>query len=155
MQLLAPLLVASAAPVIDFDGTAYLQLGLFLLLMLILHPLLFKPWLETRERRETSIAGAVAEAARLRKDADETGATYDQRLKAAREEAQGIRSASRKSVEATRVRLITETRARSGRSLEEARLRASKEAAAARESLQGEIDSIARALASKILGRAI
>ncbi len=155
MQLLAPLLVASSAPVIDFDGTAYLQLGLFLLLMLILHPLLFKPWLETRERRETSIAGAVGEAERLRKEADETGASYDLRLKAAREEAQGIRSASRKSVEASRLDLISATRAKSGRKLEEARLRASQEATAARGSLQGEIDSIANALASKILGRAI
>ena len=65
MQLLAPLLVASSAPVIDFDGTAYVQLGIFLVLMAVLHPLLFKPWLETRERRVTSIAGAVAEADRL------------------------------------------------------------------------------------------
>ncbi len=155
MQLLAPLLVASSAPVIDFDGTAYVQLGIFLVLMLVLHPLLFKPWLETRERRQTSIAGAVAEADRLRHEADETGARYDARLKAARDEAQGIRNTARKEVEASRVELVSTTRSKAGQGLEEARDRALREADAARESLQGEIDDLARAVASKILGRAV
>ncbi len=155
MQLLAPLLVASSAPVIDFDGTAYVQLGIFLVLMLVLHPLLFKPWLETRERRETSIAGAVAEADRLRREADETGERYDTRLKAAREEAQGIRNTARKEVEASRVELVSTTRSKSGQELEEARARSLREADAAREALQGEIDDLAHAVASKILGRAV
>ena len=155
MQLIAPLLVASSAPVIDFDGTAYVQLGIFLLLMLVLYPLLFKPWLETRERRETSIAGAVAEADRLRREADETGERYDLRMKAAREEAQGIRSAARREVEASRVALVSTTRNDASANLEAARRRAADEAAAAREALQGEIDVLAHAVASKILGRAV
>lgn len=155
MQFSATLLVASSAPVIDFDGTAYVQLGIFLLLMLILHPLLFKPWLETRERREEAIAGALIEAERLRGKADDVNASYDVKMKAARDEAQGIRNTARKESEASRQQVVASARQSAGRELEEARDRAVREAASAREALQGEIDSLAAEVAGKILGRAV
>ncbi|MCB9701461.1 MAG: ATP synthase F0 subunit B [Myxococcales bacterium] len=154
MQILAPILVA-AAPVVDIDGTAYLQLGIFLLLMLILHPLLFKPWLETRERREQAIAGAVAEAERLTGNASSLGDEYDKKLARVRDEAQGIRNDARKESEATRSRIVTDARASAGRELEVARETAAREAQEAREALQGEIEGLAAEVAGKLLGRAI
>ena len=47
------------APVVDIDGTFFVQGALFLLLMAILWPLLFKPWLETQARRAEAIDGAL------------------------------------------------------------------------------------------------
>ena len=153
MESIPLLLVASAAaPVIDIDGTAYVQLVIFLALMAVLYPLLFKPWLETLERRSQAIAGAAAEAERLRSQADGMGGDYDKRLAALREEAHGIKSAAR---HAERHKILGSARSESGRELEQARERAAREAAAAREALQGQIDALARDVSQKILGRAL
>ena len=156
MESIPLLLVASAAaPVVDIDGTAYVQLVIFLALMAVLYPLLFKPWLETLERRSQAIAGAAAEAERLRSQADGMGGDYDKRLAALREEAHGIKSAARHAAEAERHKILGSARSESGRELEQARERAAREAAAAREALQGQIDALARDVSQKILGRAL
>ena len=74
------ILAAAAAPVVDIDGTFFIQAGIFLLLMAILYPLLFKPWLATQQRREQAITGTTAAATDLRARADEEGRRYESRL---------------------------------------------------------------------------
>ncbi|MBL4687352.1 MAG: hypothetical protein JKY37_22340 [Nannocystaceae bacterium] len=39
------LLASENIPVVDIDGTFFIQGALYILLALVLHPLLFKPWL--------------------------------------------------------------------------------------------------------------
>lgn len=155
MHFTASLLASAAAPVVDIDGTAFVQLGIFMLLMLILQPLLFRPWLETRERRAQSIAGAVAEADRLRTRADALGSEYAAGLAAAKEEAASIRSDSHRISEADRARMVASARADAGRDLELAREKAAREADEARQALGTQIDGLAREVASKVLGRAV
>ncbi|HRI08848.1 MAG TPA: ATP synthase F0 subunit B [Nannocystaceae bacterium] len=154
MEITSLLLVASA-PVVDIDGTAYVQLVIFLALMAVLYPLLFKPWLETLERRSQAIAGAVAEADRLRSKAGNLGGDYDKKLAAIRDEAQSIRNEARHAAEADRHRVVGAARSESGRDLELARERAVKESREAREALQGQIEALARDVSAKILGRSL
>jgi F-type H+-transporting ATPase subunit b len=80
MHATSILLASAAAPVVDVDGTIFIQAGIFLLLMAILYPLLFKPWLATRARREEAITGTAAAATDLRARAEELGREYDSRL---------------------------------------------------------------------------
>ena len=47
--------LASGHPLIDIDGTVFVQFGLFLLLFLAANKLLFQPYLALRERRKAGI----------------------------------------------------------------------------------------------------
>lgn len=150
-----PLLASAAAPVVDIDGTIFIQAGIFLLLMAILHPLLFKPWLAARDRRELAINGTTEAAADLRARAEELARSYDAGLAEARAKAAAMRSDAVKGGEAERQRQLASARATAGTELEELRLRLAREAEAARETLGARVDELARDIASKLLGRAV
>jgi len=144
----------SAAPVVDIDGTAYIQLGLFLLLMVLLNQLLYKPWLQTRERRDLAINGTAAAAEQLRKQADSLSSDYEVRLAKVREDALGLRAESRRAVEKEKTARVTDARTRAASELEAERARLASEASAAREALTRRVDELAQQVANKILGRA-
>lgn len=149
------LLLASSAPVVDIDGTIFIQAGIFLLLMAILYPMLFKPWLAARDRREQAIAGTTDAAADLRARADELARSYDAGLAEARAKATALRSDAVKAGEAERQRQLASARATAGIELEDLRQRLAREAETAREALGARVDEIARDIASKLLGRAV
>lgn len=144
----------SAAPVVDIDGTAYIQLGLFLLLMVLLNQLLYKPWLQTRERRELAINGTATAADQLRKQADSLSSEYEERLAKVREEAFKLRADSRRTVEKEKTSRVADARTRGASELEAERARLASEANAAREALTRRVDELAQQVANKILGRA-
>lgn len=148
------LLLASSAPVVDIDGTIFIQAGIFLLLMAILYPLLFKPWLATRDRREQAIAGTSGAATDLRARAEELGREYDRRLAAARTEATTLRSDAVRAGEADRQRQLAEIRASTGSELSELRARLARDAEVARAALSERIEGIAEDIAAKLLRRA-
>lgn len=154
MQAPIVLIASAAAPVVDIDGTFFIQAGIFLLLMAILHPMLFKPWLATRERREQAIAGTAAAAADLRTRAEEKGREYDARLAEARARAAGLRSDAVKEVEADRQRQLAAARATAGEEMESLRTRLASEAESARTTLAARVDELAQDIATKLLGRA-
>jgi F-type H+-transporting ATPase subunit b len=142
-----------AAPVVDIDGTLFVQGGIFLALVVVLKPLLFTPWLEAQRRRTESIDGALAKAKALRADADTLGADYDERLATARDRALEFRSKTRRDEEATQAKSLTQTRAEASASLERERERLRGEAERARGALGGRVDDLATQIASKVLGR--
>src|SRR5438105_1495995 len=69
------LLAAAVAPktqepqLIDVDGTVFIQLGLFLVLMLLLSRLLWRPYLKVRMERTSRVEGYREEATRLESEA--------------------------------------------------------------------------------------
>jgi F-type H+-transporting ATPase subunit b len=142
-----------AAPVVDIDGTLFVQGGIFLALVVILKPLLFTPWLEAQRRRGESIEGAIAKAKTLRSDADTLATDYDQRFSAARDRSLELRSKARRDEEASQAKAIAEARAKASASLDRERERLQKEAEQARGALAGRVDDLAAQIASKVLGR--
>lgn len=151
----APLLAAAAAPVVDIDGTIFIQAGIFLLLMAILYPLLFKPWLATQQRREQAITGTTAAASDLRARADEEGRRYEARLAEARARAAGIRSDAVKVSEGERQRALAEARAVAGDETAALRQRLDREADEARTTLATRVEELAQDIATKLLGRTV
>lgn len=147
------LLASTAAPVVDIDGTIFIQAGIFLLLMAILHPLLFKPWLATRARREHAIDGTLLAATELRVEADRVGVEYEARLADARGRALAARSEAVKAVESDRQRRLTETRNAASAEMEALRGRLAQESEAARATLATRVDELAVDIATRILGR--
>lgn len=148
------LLASESIPVVDIDGTLFIQGALYILLALVLHPLLFKPWLAAQARRAEAIGGALTKAKTLRQDADDLVADYEQGLEAARDKALEERASRRRSVDAEQSAKVAETRAASLKTLEEARSRTAAEADAARESLSTQVGELADTIATRLLGRA-
>ncbi len=148
------LLASAAAPVVDIDGTIFIQAGIFLLLMAILHPLLFRPWLATRARREHAIDGTMLAAAELRVEADRVGVDYESRLADARGRAGAIRSETVKAADSDRQRKLAEIRNAANLELEGLRDRLATESEAARSTLASRVDELAADIATRILGRA-
>jgi F-type H+-transporting ATPase subunit b len=143
-----------AIPVVDIDGTLYIQLGIFLLLVLVLGPLLFKPWLEAQERRKVAIEGALAQSRSMRSEADSLAKDYDQRLELAREKAHGVRSEARREEETAQAATLAAAREDASSSLARERERIAAETATAREALGARVDELADTIANKLWGRA-
>lgn len=143
-----------AIPVVDIDGTLYIQLGIFLLLVLVLGPLLFKPWLENQERRKAAIEGALAQSRSMRSEADVLAKDYDQRLEVAREQAHGVRSDARREEEAAQAVKLAAARDEANAGLVRERERIAAETVTAREALGARVDELADTIANKLLGRA-
>ena len=144
----------AATPVVDIDGTLWVQGGIFIFLMMILHPLLFRPWLEVQQRRQDSIEGALVKSECLRAEADKLLHLYEQRLDNTRDEAAKVRSHARREVEAEQSKSLEQLRSETGAELERERQRLAREAEQARQSLSTRIDELAQQITTKILGRA-
>lgn len=152
MDLPSPLL--ASIPVVDIDGTMFVQLGIYLGLVIILGPLLFKPWLEAQARRVEAVDGALARGKDMRAEADQIAADYDQRLDVAREKAHGVRSDARREEDATQASTLATARGEANQGLTAERERIAAETELAREALAGRVDELATQITTKLLGRA-
>src|SRR5262245_58840529 len=85
-------------PLIDVDGTLFLQLGLFLMLWLVLSRVLFKPYLKMRDERDKSIDGARKDAHSMEEKARAITADYD--AKFGRAKLRGVEQRARLTAEA-------------------------------------------------------
>lgn len=142
-----------AAPVIDFDNTAFIQLGIFLILIPMLHYMLFKPWLAVQARRAERIDGALETSAKMQREARELGDEYDTRLSRAKDEALEMRSLRRRTGEKEHADQVADARIKAREQLDEARVRIKGEADEAREALGGRVDELAQEITAKVLGR--
>ncbi len=149
-----PTFTLLAAPVVDIDGTFFVQGGIFLLLCLILHVLLFKPWLKVRDLRTVRIDGALERSEEVLAQANALGDEYAMNLKSAREKAMGTRSDQRVVAEREEAAVVGRARSEAAAMLEQTRGALEQDAAVARDSLSGRVDSLAKDVVAKILGRA-
>lgn len=148
-------LAIEAIPVVDIDNTIFIQGALFLVLIFILKPLLFEPWLAARDRRAQRIGGALEEAALMREQASEKSVEYEARLRRAKDEAIGLRSDRRKTAEAEEATLVASARLEAGQSLDATKTKIAADIDQARTELQGRVDSLAADVTKQVLGRAV
>lgn len=147
------ILASAAAPVVDIDGTVFIQAGIFLLLMAVLYPTLFKPWLATRDRRDGAITGTLQAAEELRAEAERVGVDYDTRIADVRGRAAAVRSEAVKASEVDRSRRLADSRTTANDELQALRDRLAKQTEAARSTLAARVDELANDIAAKLLGR--
>ena len=150
------ILAASAEPpLIDIDGTLFVQLVLFLLLLIVLTQLLFKPYLRLRDERQQAIGGTADEARRLEADARTRIAEYEGHL--AKAKARGAEERARIRAEgAVRQRdVVDKARAETTRRVTEARAEVARLGEQARVELTRQADDIGRRMASRLLGREV
>jgi F-type H+-transporting ATPase subunit b len=147
-------LLVAAAPVVDIDGTIFVQGALFLLLMAVLWPLLFKPWLDTQARRAEAIEGAIVKAKDVRRHADEMVIEHDTKLAAARDRANDLRADVRRAEETAQEKRLAVARTEAAEQAEVARTRIAEQAEVARAALAGRVDGLAQDIVTRLLGRA-
>lgn len=147
--------IASGHPLIDVDGTVFVQFGLFLIMYVIANKMLFQPYLALRERRRAGIEGARAEAERMTAEADAKLADYEKSLAAAR--ATGNEEGRKLRTEASaHEREVTEkARSAAQKAIDEAGAKMRTEVEDARAKLMPEANVLAQKMASKLLGREV
>ena len=136
---------------LQIDNTFFIQLGLFLLLMIVLQRLLFRPLLETLQARRERITGRQAEAVRLRQEADELSRRYQTAMERTRQEAATIKAELVEAGKATEQQLLDEVRHAAYQQLEQAQREQEQTVAAARRELPPHAAALARTMVATLL----
>lgn len=142
-------------PLLDFDYTAFLQLGLFLAVAFLATQLLFRPYLKMRADRAEGTEGARKKAAEMTAEADAKLADYDDKLATARARANDERRKVRAEAAAHQREVAEKTRLEIAEATEEADRRLAEQSAAARDKLLPRAESLGLQIASRLLGREV
>ena len=144
-----------APPLIDVDGTVFVQFAIFMVLLFVLNTFVFKPYLAMRRDQEDSIEGAKARATSEQDNASEMLAGYEAKLLSARKEAAAERLVVRADGESKAQKTLAIARKSAEKQVVDAREKLEKVAPAARLALRTRADQLAKVVAAKVLGRAI
>lgn len=137
------------------DITLLYQIALFLVFMVLINQILFKPMLRVIEERRTRTVGRRERAAEAEGKSAEIWKSYQAQLGEAKSVAENVRIDLVRQGE-TEGRKITETAsAEAEKTVTELRARVQSEALEAKKALRAEVEVLARSMAEKILGRAV
>lgn len=142
-------------PLLDFDFTAFIQLGLFFVVAIIASQLIFKPYLKMREERTEKTDGARQKAAAMQAEADANLADYESKLAAARARANDERRKVRSDTAAYQRELADKTRSEIAQATAAADLKVTEQTAEARARLMPQAPELGKQIASQLLGREV
>jgi F-type H+-transporting ATPase subunit b len=142
-------------PLIDVDGTLFVQFALFLIMLFILSRLVFRPYLKLRDDRHKGIEGAREEATKMQERSRAVNADYDAQLTRARQRGAEERQRLRSEAAVYERQVLGAARDESQKALDSARGKIASDASAAREKLAAESTTMARQIVTKILGREV
>jgi len=140
---------------ISIDKTLFLQMINFIVLMLILNYLLYRPLLSIIEKRKKILESSTEEVQRLNKTIEEKQKEYEEKLRRAKQEALDIKVQLLKEANEEAKAMIDEKRSKIPAMMEEVQQRVSKEMEMARAVLQGKTKELSREIAEKVLGRSL
>jgi F-type H+-transporting ATPase subunit b len=140
---------------ISLDKSLIVQAINFVILLLILKRILYKPFLAKMEERTQAIQKSLDEAQAARAQATRQQEENEARLRAAHAEAAAIRAQALKEAAAEQKRLVEAARAESQRLVETAKAQMDADVRRAREELRREVADLATAVAEKLLRRSL
>ncbi|MFQ6674280.1 MAG: F0F1 ATP synthase subunit B [Fidelibacterota bacterium] len=141
-------------PLIRLDPGLFIwSIITFLVLLVVLTKFVWKPLTEALERRENRIRESLAEAERIRKEAERISREYDEMIGKARSEAQAIVSQGKVTSETLKKQMLKGAKEESERIRKEAekRIRVEKEDAIAE--IREEVVNLSLYAASKVIGK--
>jgi F-type H+-transporting ATPase subunit b len=140
---------------VDLNFTLFIQLANFLVLILVLNRILYRPLLRVLEERRQKTEGLRARAAEVEENGDEIMATYEVDIAAARGEGRARINQRAAEAEAEGAQVVEAAKGAAQQetdavlaALQERRQRFSEEMAS-------EVPALARQIAAKVLGRAV
>lgn len=140
---------------INIDWTLFLQFGNFLLLLLVLNALLYRPLRGVLERRKATVDGAYDRAKALEASINDKMTRYQEQLKAAKDKGAQEKAGLRQSALVEEAKALQAAHQSASEKLERIRTQVVGEAEAARAALRGETQTLARLVAAKVLGRSL
>ena len=140
---------------IELDGTLVLQFVNFMILMVVLNALLFKPLRAALKARKETIEGSKAKVQDIDEQVQAQVARYEAQLQEARQQGSQERSALRKTGQEEEVRILGEANRSAAERLQTITAQIQEEANSARQALRGETEALAKEIAGKVLGRAV
>jgi len=153
----AALLAGSSAGGVnlDFDMTFVVQMVAFAVLVMILKPLLFDPLLKLFEERERRTEGAKILARRMDERAGELLRRYETELDVVRKTAAEERDKLRAEAQHLEAQILAEARAATAKLVEDGKRVLESERVTVRAELSAGAGNVARAIASRVLGREV
>jgi F-type H+-transporting ATPase subunit b len=148
-------MLASGGVSIDFDRTVIVQMVLFVVLMLVLAPTLFRPLLRLFEEREKRTEGARADARQMQEKAVELLARYEAELTRVQQVAALERDKLRTETLQLEAKIIDEARQATMAIVEQGRERLNVEAAKIRSELEAKTRQVSVQIATSVLGREV
>lgn len=140
---------------VDINYTLLLQIGNFLVLLVALHFILFKPLLAIMRERSQSISGSFTDAKAAQDKMQGLLDRYGASLGEARQKAAAAYNALyQQGLDAQRDMIAAE-RSRAGEQLDKARAEIAAASNAARADLRAEAEKLSRDITTKLLGRAV
>jgi len=138
---------------LDVDGTVFVMLGIFLLLLLILWQFLWKPYLRVRDERVARVEGAREKAAKLEADAATRLSRIESALAEARRAGMAENNQMRLVAQEREQQLLAEAQQAAHKLLVQARAQIDATLVTEKAMLQKHTDSLAQQIAEKTLGR--
>ncbi len=144
-----------AAVEVDLDKSFLLQIVVFCVVIIVLKPLLFDPMMRVFALREERTDGARAEARAMQERAADILLNYEKELAKVRVVAAEERERVRAETAKLEASILEEARQAATKIVDKGRERIRKEVEGIRFDLGKQSERMARALASKVLGREI
>lgn len=140
---------------INLDLAFVIQLVNFLVLVLVLNVLLYKPIRKVLADRAAQISGAKAKAAEVDQEVQGKVALYEARLREVKAKAGDERAAMIKEAQAEEAALVEKARIEATDTLSAIKNRVVKEAADAKELLREQSRALSLEICEKVLGRSL
>ncbi len=140
---------------ISLDKSLIIQVINFVILLVVLHRLLYRPFLATMEQRTEAIRKSLDEAQAARADAARQQEENTAHLRAAHQEAAAIREQALKEAGEEQRRLIEAARLESQRLIDTAKAQLDADVRRAREELRREVSDLATAVAEKLVRKSL
>lgn len=140
---------------IDVNFTLLVQLANFLILLVVLNKLLFKPVLKVLDEREKLVTESAELKERLGRLADESNQEYETRMLTAKQEAMSIRGEQRSEAMAGFRLVINEAKEAGMAELEKARAKLAAQVDESRKDLGDQAAGLAAGIAGKLMGRSL
>lgn len=161
--MLAGMLLAPAAALAAGDGLVLVPdpplllalIALFVVLVLPVNQLVFKPLLRVLDEREARIAGTRARAEALEREADAVLARYESSVREVRAEAEQSRRGTLEEARSDAFGTTGAARGEAEAEIERARGEIAQALDGARATLRTQAEELARQAASTVLGRAL
>ena len=140
---------------ISLDKSLIVQVVNFVILLIILHRLLYKPFLAKMEERTAAIKTSLDEAQAARAEAARQQEQNAEQLRASYAEAAAIRAAALKEAADEQRKLVEQATREAKQLVDNARAQTEADIRRARDELRREVSEIATAVAEKLIRRSL
>jgi F-type H+-transporting ATPase subunit b len=140
---------------IEINWTLGVQLISFLLLLVVLSKLLYRPVVAALEGRAYAIQQQLAEAQAAREEAQQALGAMEERIRVAQAEAQALRERALREAAELRERLSAEARQEATRLVEAAQAQVGQEVRRARAELRAEVGALATQIAERLVRKSL